>query len=113
MKIFDHTVPSTCIFGDLTLGDVFKSKDDFLYMKTNTLSSDIYDDDAEEYNAILLSSGESAYFCFDEEVCRVEATLTITPFIPFSRWIRGGLEPSFFGRKRTFFYYTTSPQICQ
>ena len=84
MKVIDRTVPSTCIFGDLTLGDVFKSRDDFLYMKANTLFSDSYDD-AEEYNAIHLPSGESAYFCFSEEVCRVEATLTITPFVPSSR----------------------------
>ena len=84
MKIFDHTVPSTCIFGDLTLGEIFKSRDNFLYMKTNTLFSDP-DDDAEEYNAILLSSGESAYFGFGEEVYRVEATLTITSFASSSR----------------------------
>lgn len=84
MKIFDHTTPPTCVFGDLVLGDMFKSKDGFLYMKTNTLFGDP-DYDAEEYNAILLPVGESVYFGFSENVYRVEATLTITPFVSPSR----------------------------
>lgn len=84
MRIIDHTVPSTCLFCDLTPGEVFKSSDNFLYMKTDTLFSDT-DDDAEEYNAILLPSGGNAYFCGGEDVYRVEATLTITSFVPSSR----------------------------
>lgn len=78
MKIIDRTTLSLCEFYDLAPGEIFKSKDDFIYMKTDRLFSDP-DDDAEEYNAILLSSGALAYFGFGEPVYKVEATLTVQP----------------------------------
>lgn len=84
MKILDHTVPSTCLFCDLAPGEVVKSRDGFLFMKTNPFFSDP-EEDAEEFNAISLTSGENAYFGYGEEVYRVEATLTVTSFVPSSR----------------------------
>lgn len=78
MKIIDYTTPTTYSFGDLTPGEIFKSTDDFLYMKVDKLFTDP-DDDAEEINAILLPSGDTAYFGFSESVYKVDTTLTITP----------------------------------
>lgn len=81
MKIVDNTTPLTCSFDDLPPLAVFKF-DGNLYMKLpRTLFADPYED-ADEVDTISLTTGEAVYFCYSEPVYRLEATLTIQPFIP-------------------------------
>ena len=81
MEILDCTRPSPKCFGDLPPRSVFKSTDDHIYMKLPYSVYEQPDEDADELNAIHLSTGDHGYFCFSEEVFEVEASLVIKPIL--------------------------------